>query len=384
MSEEFAVRLKDVAKMYRIYDGRNDRLIDALGLSRFMPRGRRPAAREFWALRGVDLELRKGERLGVIGRNGAGKSTLLKLITQNVATTEGTVEVNGQVQALLDAGAGFHPEFTGYENIRASLTYQGMSQAGIKEAIIDIAEFTELGDFLYQPFRTYSAGMQARLSFATATAMRPETLIVDELLSAGDAYFSGRATERMQSLVESGASILIVSHALDQVTMFCDQAIWLDRGRIAMRGPSLDVVKAYDRFTRRIEERRLQARNRTTRAGGVAHAEVESVTIRLTTTAPGARCDLSIVELREAGAVLETLRVGDAQDADTTHSAWVALGRRVTGPHRDVDGDRRWRSLVASEGAGGDARTRGLRIPAPDPDARSRSVSTFAPTTPTA
>ena len=368
MSDEFAVRLKDVAKMYRVYDKRNDRLTDALGLSRFMPKARRPAAREFWALRGVDLELRKGERIGIIGRNGAGKSTLLKLITQNVAATEGTVEVNGQVQALLAAGAGFHQEFTGDENVRASLTYQGMSPDEIDEAIVDIAEFTELGDFLYQPFRTYSAGMQARLSFATATATRPETLIVDELLSAGDAYFAGRATERMQGLVESGASILIVSHSLDQVTMFCDQAIWLDRGRIAMRGPSLDVVKAYDRFTRRIEERRLQARNRKLRSGGKAQAEEESVTLRLTTSGGSSGCDLSVVELREAGTIVETLRLGDAQDADTSHSAWVSLNDGDWSKPMAED-QRRWRSLMSTED-GVSARGRvGLRVPTPDPDA---------------
>ena len=138
--------------------------------------------REFWALRGIDFELAARSRLGIIGRNGAGKSTLLKLITQNIVPTEGPVEVQGEVQALIEAGGGFHPEFTGEENIRAALTLQGVPARTMPGCVEEIAEFTELGEFLGQPFRTYSAGMQARLAFATATAVEPDILIVDEML----------------------------------------------------------------------------------------------------------------------------------------------------------------------------------------------------------
>src|SRR5215210_2776049 len=161
MSEP-AVRLEGVGKMYRVFSSRSANLVDALGLSRLVP-GDRVRYQELWALRGIDFALEPGARLGIIGRNGAGKTTLLKLITGAVAPTEGTSETNGNVQALLEASAGLHPEFTGWENIRAALTYQGLNQRQIRAAEEDIAEFTELGAFLDQPFRTYSLGMQARL-----------------------------------------------------------------------------------------------------------------------------------------------------------------------------------------------------------------------------
>src|SRR5579864_3487501 len=189
------VRFSDVGKMYKIFPSRRDNLLEVLGLRRLIgDRGSR--YQEFWALRGIDFELRRGERLGIIGRNGAGKSTLLRLVTGNIPPSEGDVGVNGDVQALLEIGGGLHPEFTGRENIRAALGFMGLGPAEIDEATIDIAEFTELGRFLDQPFKTYSVGMQARLSFAIATATTPEILIVDEILGAGDAYFFGRSTER--------------------------------------------------------------------------------------------------------------------------------------------------------------------------------------------
>ena len=201
MSDDIAIHLARVGKMYRIFPTRIDTALDALGVARLMP-WHRPKYQEFWALREIDLELKRGHRIGIIGRNGAGKSTLLKLISGNLPPTEGEIEVRGNVQALLEAGAGFHPEFTGYENIHASLTYQGLTTPEIRAATDEIAEFTELGQFLSRPFKTYSAGMQARLNFATATAVKPEILIVDEILGAGDAYFFSKSTDRMVKLVE--------------------------------------------------------------------------------------------------------------------------------------------------------------------------------------
>ena len=229
---EHAIKLDGVGKMYKIFSSRTANLKDALGL----PSVRKSRYSAFWAVRDIDLELAQGQRLGIIGRNGAGKSTILKLITQNVAPTEGTVTVEGQVQALLDTGGGLHPEFTGDENIEASLTFLGLGHGEIRAARDDIAEFTELGRFLEQPFKTYSTGMQARLAFGIATTIQPEILVVDEILGAGDAYFFSKSITRMQRLIESGASVLLVSHALDQIIRFCDEAIWLERGQIVMRG----------------------------------------------------------------------------------------------------------------------------------------------------
>jgi lipopolysaccharide transport system ATP-binding protein len=318
---ETALRLVGVSKMYKIFPSRTANLADALGLP-----GRR-RFREFWALRGIDLELPQGERLGIVGRNGAGKSTLLKLITGNIVPTEGSVDVSGSVQALLEAGAGFHPEFTGHENIRAALTLQGVPTSAMKDAIEEIADFTELGEFLAQPFRTYSAGMQARLAFATATAVRPEILIVDEMLSAGDAYFSSKANERMRRLVDSGASLLLVSHSLDHITMFCERAIWIDRGRIVKQGSSLEVVKAYQQFSRVLEERRLIAKNAKAQRGDSPSFTLdnyaETVLARITVTGDDAWAEVRHAGLRRDGELEDSVSVGDAQDADDAHPAYV-------------------------------------------------------------
>ena len=322
MSEP-AIRLAGVGKMYKIFPSRGANLLDALGLP-----GGGHRYREFWALRGVDFEVQRGSRLGIIGRNGAGKSTLLKLITGNIVPTEGALEVRGDVQALLEAGAGFHPEFSGEDNIRAALTLQGVPPGAMPDLVDEIAEFTELGEFLGQPFRTYSAGMQARLAFATATAVKPDILIVDEMLSAGDAYFSVKAGERMRGLVDSGATLLLVSHSLDHVTMFCDQAIWIDRGRIVKRGGSMEVTKAYQQFTRVLDERRLTAKNRKIWEGTVpSHAldaYAETLDVRISVAGDDA-VDVDRVRLVRDGMVEEEIAVGDAQDADNTHAAYVAL-----------------------------------------------------------
>jgi len=325
---ELAIRLEGVGKMYKIFPTRGANLRDALGFP-----GRR-RYREFWALRGIDFQVERGRRLGIVGRNGAGKSTLLKLITGNITPTEGSLDVRGEVQALIEAGAGFHPEFTGEQNIRAALTLQGVSPSRMRAHVEEIADFTELADFLRQPFRTYSAGMQARLAFATATAVEPEILIVDEMLSAGDAYFASKASERMRALVDSGATLLLVSHSLDHVTMFCDEAIWIDRGRIVRRGSSLEVVKAYQQFTRVLDERRLKAKNRKARQGRVATHQLdnyaETLTARLSFepdagTDGVAGVEVDHVRLLRDGTIEEQVAVGDAQDADESHAAYVVL-----------------------------------------------------------
>ena len=325
---DVAIRFEDVGKMYKIYGSRRDNLVDALGLQRFIGSSRE-RYREFWALRGVDFELRRGSRLGIIGRNGAGKSTLLKIVTGNLPHTEGAVTVNGAVQALLDVGSGLHPEFTGRENIHASLGFLGLNRTEIEEATEDIAEFTELGRFLDQPFKTYSLGMQARLGLGIATTVRPEILIIDEILGAGDAYFLAKSTARMQDLLTGGASVLLVSHALEQVARFCDETIWLDRGRVVMRGPSNEVIKAYEKFIRGLEERRLRAKNRKVRLATYDAFErdgyTDHVQVAMTPEARDARSEVSMVTLVRDYEPEDSVAVGDAQDGDVSQSASVAL-----------------------------------------------------------
>lgn len=331
---DLAVRFEHVGKMYKAFGSKLDNLLDALSLPNF--RGKR-RYREFWALRDIDLELPRGGRLGIIGRNGAGKSTLLKLITGNVLPSEGHLSVTGNVQALLEIGGGLHPEFTGRENIHAALGYYGLSRAELDEAERDIAEFTELGRFLGQPFRTYSQGMQARLSFGIATTVQPEILIVDEILGAGDAYFFARSTGRMRRLIDGGATVLLVSHALDQIVRFCDETIWLDRGRIVMRGNSIDVVKAYERFVRELDAKRLLAVNRKASSGQFDAFEREGYTdsIVVELSSPGAGCDVRSVSLYRDGALEDAVAVGDAQDADLGQSAAVVADAGWSPPQRE-------------------------------------------------
>lgn len=245
MHNNFAIRLQNVSKVYRLYGSQRDQLIDILGLHRL---GIKPktVAKEFVALENINLDMPRGHRVGIVGRNGAGKTTLLKLLCGNFACSSGSVDINGEVQALMNVGLGFHPEYTGRENVEASLQYSGLSRNDYQLAMDGIIEFCELGDFLDQPFKTYSLGMQARLMFAAATAIRPDILIVDEVLGAGDAYFVAKSKLRVEKLVNSGCTMLLVSHSMQQVLELCNEAIWLHEGRIRMQGDAFQVVKAYE------------------------------------------------------------------------------------------------------------------------------------------
>jgi lipopolysaccharide transport system ATP-binding protein len=262
-----AISLKDVSKSYRLYGSQRDQLMDVLGLTRFGLLRIKPV-QEFKALDGVSFDVPQGGRMAIIGRNGAGKTTLLKLISGNFAATAGKISVIGSVQALMGTGLGFHPEFTGIENIKASLHYNGLSHTELMHAINDIVDFCELGQFIDQPFKTYSLGMQARLMFATATAIRPDILIVDEVLGAGDAYFSAKSSLRMQALASSGCTLLLVSHSTQQVLQFCDRAAWLEAGRVRMIDDAFRVVKAYEEF---INNRRIAHTSALSAPGEAMH-----------------------------------------------------------------------------------------------------------------
>ncbi len=259
MSEN-AVEARNIGKVYKVFTSPGERLLHALGLGSLVF-WKRKAFCDLWALRGVDLVVKKGERLGIIGRNGAGKSTLLKIISGTVATTTGEIVVRGRIQALLGLGIGFHPELTGRENVRAALAYQGI--AAEREALEkEIIEFAELEESIDQPIRTFSSGMYTRLAFAVATAVQPEILIVDEILGAGDAYFAGKCFERMRRLSEeSGASVLMVSHDLGAIQSLCDRVIWIDAGMVKAEGKALEVIKEYGRDVRLEEEARLRLRD---------------------------------------------------------------------------------------------------------------------------
>jgi lipopolysaccharide transport system ATP-binding protein len=257
-----AIRLAGVRKEYRLYNSFSDQALDVLGLA--WARFWRPVQyRTFSALDGIDLEIGHGDRVGIVGRNGAGKTTLLKLITGNFAPTSGEIEVGGQVQALMQTGLGFHGEFTGLENIRAAMVYNGLTGGELELAIDDVIDFCELGDFIHQPIKTYSLGMRARLQFAAATAIKPDIVIIDEVLGAGDAYFSAKSANRVERLAKSGCTLLLVSHSVQQILQFCERAIWLDDGRIRMDSTSREVISTYEvEMENKIEQNEKQRAHR--------------------------------------------------------------------------------------------------------------------------
>jgi len=207
--------------------------------------GRKLVYRELLALDGVDLELRRGESLGVIGRNGAGKSTLLKVIARVLRPTTGRVWIRGRVAPLIQLGAGFHPELTGRENIFLNGAILGFSQKEMERRLESIVEFSELAAFIDAPLRTYSSGMVVRLGFAIASDADPDVLIIDEVLGVGDEAYQKKCHERMAKFRRQGAAILFVSHAMDDVRRVCDRAVWIEGGRVSASGLVEDVIHAY-------------------------------------------------------------------------------------------------------------------------------------------
>lgn len=203
------------------------------------------AYEELWALRGVSLEIERGETLGVIGRNGAGKSTLLKVISRVLKPTRGEARVWGSVAPILELGTGFDQELTGYENIYLNALLLGRSRREIDEKVEDIIDFSGLREFIHSPIRNYSTGMFARLGFSIATAWVPEVLILDEVLAVGDARFLARCERRIAEFREYGTALLLVSHGLDAIRNNCDRAIWLEAGRIQIDGTAEEVIERY-------------------------------------------------------------------------------------------------------------------------------------------
>lgn len=199
------------------------------------------------ALKEVSFSIQSGEKVGVIGRNGSGKTTLLRLVIGQTSPSSGIVAMNGQCQALMQTGFGFSPELTGLENVRNSLLYNGLNPEDYGPFIEDILDFVELGEFINYPLKTYSLGMHARLEFATATAIRPDVLVIDEVMGAGDGYFARKSAERMRNLVEN-STLLLVSHSLAQVNEFCDRVLWINDGVLMADGDAQEVIERYEGF----------------------------------------------------------------------------------------------------------------------------------------
>jgi len=241
------ISLEGVGKTYKRFAKPSDRFWQAVWPSAFRSDSQtaNAAANEFVALAPLNLQVQRGEALGLVGRNGAGKSTLLQMVCGTLNPSSGSVVVNGKIGALLELGAGFNPEFTGRENIYLAAAVMGLTGSETDALYESIVEFSGIREFIDQPVKTYSSGMYVRLAFSIATSANPDILVIDEALSVGDGAFAKKSFERIMQLKEQGTTVLFCSHSMYQVESFCDRAVWLDHGRVQMEGPASKVVAAY-------------------------------------------------------------------------------------------------------------------------------------------
>lgn len=257
-SEEIVIDVRNVSKRYEIYQTPRDRLkqlvlprlyqtVNRAGVAMHLakPRPLPHFFREFWALRDVSFQIRRGETLGIIGRNGSGKSTLLQILAGTLTPTSGEVDVKGRVAALLELGSGFNPEFSGRENVFLNGRILGLSQREIEERYDQIVEFADIGDFVDQPVMTYSSGMFVRLAFAVQAHIDASIIIIDEALAVGDVFFRKKCYTRLEQLRDAGTAILLVSHSMPEIEQYCERAVLLDQGVSQFIGPSSEASKRY-------------------------------------------------------------------------------------------------------------------------------------------
>ena len=237
--EEIAIDIQNLSKVYKLYEKPIDRLKETLSLTK------KSYHKDFYALNNINLQIKKGETVGIIGKNGAGKSTLLKIITGVLSPSSGSVKIYGRISSLLELGAGFNPEYSGIENIYLNGTIMGMSKEEVDERIQDILAFADIGDYIYQPVKTYSSGMYVRLAFSVAINVNPDILIVDEALAVGDARFQLKCFKKLEEIKKQGTTILYVSHDIEQVKSFCSRGILINDGLILYQGSSKEAALKY-------------------------------------------------------------------------------------------------------------------------------------------
>ncbi|MFY9820950.1 MAG: ABC transporter ATP-binding protein [Thermoanaerobaculia bacterium] len=283
---DVVVAAEGLTKTYRVYGTPWDRLGELVT--------RRRRHREFHALEGVSFSLPRGEGLALIGENGAGKSTLLKILAGITAPTAGSCTVLGKVASILELGSGFHPEFTGRQNVVLNAAMLGLSQEEVRRKMPDILAFSELGEFIDQPVKVYSTGMAMRLGFSIATQVEPDVLIIDEALSVGDGYFQKKCMDRLRAFVEGGGTLLFCSHAMYYVSAFCQRALWLRHGHAEGLGAVADVVRDYENFlVAKSAQAGSQGGSAAIEAPGTAPAAPRGMPARLTSVRlvePAADC----------------------------------------------------------------------------------------------
>ena len=242
MEKNLAISVQDVTKIYRLYDKPIDRLLEAMSITK------KTYHKKFFALDKISFEIEKGTTVGIIGTNGSGKSTILKIITGVLNPSSGSVEVEGNISALLELGAGFNMDYTGIENIYMNGTMMGFSREEMEKKLPEILEFADIGDFVHQPVKTYSSGMFVRLAFALAINVEPEILIVDEALSVGDVFFQAKCYKKMEEIRQKGTTILMVTHDMGSVIKYCDKVILLNRGSFVAEGKAGEIVDLYKKI----------------------------------------------------------------------------------------------------------------------------------------
>jgi homopolymeric O-antigen transport system ATP-binding protein len=337
-----AISFKNVSKRFTYSREQpqsvQESLISLLGRRRRFPQ------RELWAVRNLSFDLHPGESLGIIGRNGSGKSTVLKMVARIIRPTEGAVVVNGRVSALLELGAGFHPDLTGRENIALNASVLGLSQDDVDKNFDEIVAFSELGEFIDMPVKHYSSGMYMRLGFSVAIHVNPDILIVDEILAVGDQAFQAKCIHRIDELHRSGVSIILISHNLSVVRRMCSKLIWLENGKMRAAGPTQEVASAYNLQSEEdsSQQRIADTKERPYRRWG--NREIEITDVRI---------------LNAAGLEQSTFQTGDDMIIEMHYEAHQSLpepefgfaifrddGQQVNGPNSyygdmrtgDIDG----------------------------------------------
>ncbi len=353
-----AIVIRNVVKHFKKSTIRREYTTLKTELVKWLTGKRERAAKTYIeALRGVDLVVPQGKTVGIIGRNGSGKSTLLKLMTGIYAPTSGSIEMNGRVSALLDLGAGFHPDFSGRENILINGIILGMTRSAIRARMDQIIEFSELGEFIDEPVRTYSSGMYMRLAFAVATHVDPDILIVDEILAVGDEHFSKKSMGKMMQFKEAGKTIVLVTHDLGTVERWCDLAAWVDAGRVRRLGPPGEVVSEYRRAVALAEKQERVLVPAAIAADGGALPEVEAVGAPVVVEAEP---EVRLTEVSLRGGSGEAL-----SQVDTEGGFSLQMGYRAQKPVEEADfavSVRRADGVVVYQTS---TQAEGLRLPQP-------------------
>lgn len=312
---DFAIKVEHVDKVYKLYEKPSDRLREALGLSRCRHT-------DHSALKDVNMTIRKGETVGIIGTNGSGKSTILKIITGVLSPTAGTVTVNGRISALLELGAGFNMEYNGIDNIYLNGTMIGFSEKEIDEKLGSILDFADIGEYIYQPVKTYSSGMFVRLAFAVAINIDPEILIVDEALSVGDVFFQAKCYHKFEEFKEMGRTILFVSHDLSSIAKYCDRVVLLNQGIKLGEGGPKEMIDAYKKVL--VGQYELPG---TDEASGIHLLDDEEIRKAAAAAADGVNVNPDLIEYGSQKAVITEYSI---LDENGTRSSAIIKGSNYT------------------------------------------------------